>query len=120
MERENLDIKYFEDELLKEKARLIKELKSVGRINPDNPNDWEAVPGEKDDGTADKNDYADAIEEFEENTAILKELETELNEVDAALNRIEKKTYGICEDTGEEIAEERLKAYPAARTKAVK
>ena len=53
----------------------------VGRINPDNPNDWEPIPGEKTDRTSDKNDFADNIEEYEENTAILKQLEIELNAI---------------------------------------
>jgi RNA polymerase-binding transcription factor DksA len=116
MENKELDIKYFEKRLLEEKERLINELKSVGRINPDNPNDWEPVAGEQEDTTADKNDFADSIEEYEGNTAILKELETELNEVNAALQRLEKGTYGICEETGKPISKERLEAYPAARS----
>lgn len=111
-----IDIDYFKEKLLKEKERLTTELMSVGRINPDNPNDWEPVPGENGNDTADKNDYADHLEQYEQNTAILKELETEFNEVKAALEKIEKGTYGICENTGEKISKDRLEAYPAART----
>jgi RNA polymerase-binding transcription factor DksA len=113
---EKIDTQYFKDKLLKEQERLVTELKTVGRINPDNPNDWEAIPGEQDDGTADKNDFADSIEEYEENTAILKELEAGLKDVTDALEKIEKGTYGICEESGEQIETERLEAYPAART----
>jgi RNA polymerase-binding transcription factor DksA len=117
MTRKDLDLKYFEQKLLTEKERLIGELKTLGRINPDNPLDWEATAGEQEENnTSDKNDFADSIEEFEENTAILKELETELVEVNAALKRIGEGTYGICEKTGKEISKERLEAYPAART----
>jgi len=116
MENEKIDFEYFKDKLEKEQERLISELKTVGRINPDNPNDWEPVPGEKDDGTADKNDFADGIEEYEENTAILKQLEISLNEVKDALLKIEKGVYGKCEVSGEDIEKERLEAYPAAKT----
>ncbi|NCS98679.1 hypothetical protein GW764_00670 [Candidatus Parcubacteria bacterium] len=116
MENKEIDFEYFKDKLKKEEERLISELKTVGRINPDNPNDWEPTPGEKDDGTADPNDFADGIEEYEENTAILKQLEIELNEVKKALERIEKGTYGICEVSNEPIEKERLEAYPAAST----
>ncbi len=116
MNEEKIDIKYFKGKLLEEKGRVIKELKTVGRINPDNPNDWEAVPAEKGAPTADKNDYADTIEAYEENTAILKQLEIELKEVNGALDRIEKGTYGICEVTKKQIPLDRLEAYPAART----
>jgi RNA polymerase-binding transcription factor DksA len=111
-----LNIQKFKDELLKYQEELISELSTVGRINPDNPEDWEPVPGEKDDDTADKNDFADSIEEYESNTATLKELEIELNEVKAALQRIEKGAYGICEVSGDPIEIERLEANPAART----
>src|SRR6478609_55596 len=38
-----------------------------------------------------------------------------LQEVDAALRRIEEGTYGTCEETGKPIPEERLKAIPWAR-----
>ena len=115
MENEKIDVEYFKNKLLEEQKRLEDELKTIGRINPDNPNDWEAIPGENGNDTADKNDYADQIEQYEENTAILKELESELKEVKAALERVEKGTYGICEETGNKIPTERLEAYPAAR-----
>ena len=38
-----------------------------------------------------------------------------LREIDEALERIEKKTYGICEGTGKPIPKARLKAQPWAR-----
>jgi len=117
MTRKDLDLKYFEKKLLEQKERVVNELKSVGRVNPDNPSDWEATAGEQEENnTSDKNDFADSIEEYEENTAILKELETELSEIEHALKRIDSGTYGICEKTGKEISKDRLEAYPAART----
>lgn len=38
-----------------------------------------------------------------------------LREIDQALGRIEKKTYGICEGTGKPIPKARLEAQPWAR-----
>jgi len=38
-----------------------------------------------------------------------------LNEIDEALQRIENKSYGICEECGENISPERLKYLPYAR-----
>jgi len=38
-----------------------------------------------------------------------------LDEVEAALRRIEKKTFGLCEANGERISIARLKAMPYAR-----
>ncbi len=101
--------------LEEEKANLETQLQSVGRKNPSNPADWEAVPaatGQE----PDPNDAADLIEGFESNTAILKELEARYNDVLGALTRIEAGTYGVCEVSGEEIEAERLAADPAART----
>ncbi|WP_395140553.1 TraR/DksA family transcriptional regulator [Schlegelella aquatica] len=39
----------------------------------------------------------------------------ELREVEAALQRMARGTYGQCEDCGQEIGEARLAAHPAAR-----
>lgn len=116
MENEKINPEYFKKMLESEQERLISELKTVGRINPDNPEDWEPVPGESNNSASDKNDSADNFEKYEENTAILKQLEIELNEVKDALVKIENGNFGICEVSGEEIEKERLEAYPAART----
>ena len=115
MEKEKLD--FYKEKLIAEKNRLESELKTVGRINPDNPGDWEAIPAEDNQREADPNDRADNIEEYETNTAILKQLETQLLDVNAALNKIEEGTYGLDEETGEPIDEGRLNANPAARGK---
>lgn len=101
--------------LTEEKAKLESELSSIGRRNPSNPNDWEAVPQETEQA-ADPNDVADKIEGYEENTAILKDLEIRYNDVKGALERIETGTYGTCVVSGEMIEEDRLEADPAAKT----
>ncbi|MCC6338387.1 MAG: hypothetical protein KJ056_09680 [Acidimicrobiia bacterium] len=54
--------------------------------------------------------------EREKDFSILAGLEAELAEVEAALDRIEKGTYGVDERTGEPISAERLEAVPTART----
>lgn len=113
MEQKN--ILKFKEKLEKELTLLEGELKSVGRINPSNPADWEAVPPE-DTASADRNEVADEIEHYETNTAILKDLEIKYNEVKDALEKIKNGTYGICEKCGDKIEEDRLNANPAART----
>jgi RNA polymerase-binding transcription factor DksA len=110
-----IDTHAYKPRLEEEKTRLEAELSSVGRRNPSNPADWEAVP--EDTGQeADPNDRADKIEGYESNSSILNELEIRYNEVLQALDRIEKGTYGICEVSGEEIETDRLNADPAAST----
>ncbi len=54
--------------------------------------------------------------EREKDLSILDQLEAELAELQAALERIDAGTYGIDERTGEPIDPDRLDAIPAART----
>ncbi len=105
----------YKERLVEEKARLEEQLGSIGRRNPSNLNDWEPIPQEVGQ-EPDPIDAADLIEGFEENAAILKDLEIRYNNVLAALARIEKGTYGICEVSGEQIEGARLAADPAATT----
>ncbi len=110
-----MNTEHYQSLLETEKEELIASLKTVGRINPSNPGDWEPVPqavGQE----ADPNDQADLIEGFEENTAILKDLEIRYNHVLAALLRISNGTYGTCTVCGEAISADRLEANPAAAT----
>jgi RNA polymerase-binding transcription factor DksA len=109
------DTSSFASRLEEEKVTLEKELATVGRRNPSNPNDWEAVPQETGQ-EADPNDRADQMEHFGDNAAILTDLELRYADVLAALARIEAGTYGICEVSGEAIEPERLDADPTART----
>lgn len=111
-----MDTEYFKEKLEEELFLVEKELNEIGRKNPDNKNDWEAEPADMNIDSADSNETADNIEEFEGNTAVLKELETKYNDIKNALEKIEKGTYGICEISGEPIEEDRLIANPAART----
>ena len=111
-----MNIEHFKAKLEKELALLEDELKTVGHINPDNPKDWEAGQADLNITNADKNELADQLESYEGNTAILKQLEIQLNDVKLALDKISKGTYGTCEASGEPIPEDRLEAMPSART----
>ncbi|MES2087915.1 MAG: TraR/DksA C4-type zinc finger protein [Patescibacteria group bacterium] len=113
---ENIDTKKYRELLTKELAVVEKELNTIGRKNPSNPADWEAMPDKMDTLASDSNDVADSIESYEENTGILKQLEIRFNEIKRALERIEAGTYGTCEVSGEPIEIKRLDANPAATT----
>ena len=102
--------------LEEEKAKLLKELATIGQKNSSSPTDWEAKPTNMDSDSADENEVADTIEEFEENSAVLKQLEIQLLEVESALGKIESGTYGKCNVCGNEIPENRLNANPASLT----
>jgi RNA polymerase-binding transcription factor DksA len=61
-------------------------------------------------------DTASETFEREKDVSILEQLEKELEELQAALERIDAGTYGVDEVTGKPIAPERLEAVPTART----
>lgn len=111
-----MDIQHFKDLLLKESETLEEQLASIGRKNPDQKGDWEAVATDLDPDNADEFDVAEDMENFETNKAILNQLEIRLNNVKDALKRIEEGTYGVCRIGGEQIEKDRLEANPAADT----
>ncbi len=62
-----------------------------------------------------KGDEADQTAQLLEEKAFLKQNErihAELSAIEMALSRMEKGSYGLCEETGEPIAPERLLALP--------
>lgn len=111
-----IDTNHFKELLEKEKKTLESELLTVGRKNPSNKNDWEAVESDTNEGAAEEGDLAEGMEEFENNKAILSQLETSLNEVKSALEKMKTGKYGDCEVCQKQIEIDRLEANPAART----
>jgi RNA polymerase-binding transcription factor DksA len=114
--RNDIDSQYFKKKLEEELLVVEKGLNDVGRKNPDNKADWEAEPANMDIDNADLNEVADKIEEYEGNTAVLKDLEIRYNEIKDALSRIEKNEFGFCEVCRAPVEEDRLVANPAAPT----
>lgn len=110
------DIGELKKKLEEEKKLLERELASVGRINPDNPEDWEATSEDLNIPQADMNERADEITDFEDRSAIEYELEERHNKVKDALKRIEEHTYGVCTVCHQDIEAERMVANPAATT----
>ncbi len=64
----------------------------------------------------DEDENASEVEEYADNLALENNLEKQLKNIVAALDRIENGTYGYCENCQKEINIERLKAYPEANT----
>ena len=104
------------EKLVTEKARLEGELgkfatkTSEGDYKTNFPDDIGNEQGEN----------ALEVEQYAGNLALEQSLEAQLKDVIDALERMEDGTYGVDEETGEEIAIERLQAYPAARGNVVK
>jgi len=111
-----INTKHFKEKLEEEKKVLEEELSHVGKINPNNPKDWEATSPDLNLLKADKNEMSDNFEEFENRAAVEIELEDRLNDIKLALSKIDDGAYGKCEADGKEIDSARLEANPAART----
>lgn len=108
---------HFKEKLETELTVLTEELGKIAHRNPNSSReDWEAKGGPRDPSQADPNVRADAMEEYELNSTILKDLEVRYNNVKAALKRIEDGTYGVCEVDGDPIEPTRLEVNPAATT----
>jgi len=114
----NEELQYYKERLEAELKETESHLKTVARRNPDNPDDWQPIPEDMNPGTADKNEFADSIEDFEENSAITKRLEIRYNNIREALEKIDSGNYGYCEVGGEKhlIEKEKLEANPSTKT----
>lgn len=116
LKMETDSVEKFRSQLTEELAKVEAELKTVGRVNPDNPKDWQPTPEKTDVLPSDRDEVAESFSEFEDRTAILKQLEIRYNEIKEALEKIERGEFGHCEICREPIEEARLAANPAART----
>ncbi len=99
--------------LLEEKARLEKDLEKIARPIDKKDGEYETnfeVIGE------DKDDNATEVEQYADNLPVETALENKLKDVLEALFKIEKGTYGTCENCQQEIDIERLKINPSAKT----
>jgi RNA polymerase-binding protein DksA len=104
-----LDTAEFKTLLEEERERL---LHASGRLRRESSTDLEDESGES--GGADNHmaDMASATYDRELDEGLEEGLEDTLHQVDAALQRIEDGTYGVCEICGKPIGEERLRAIP--------
>jgi DnaK suppressor protein len=62
----------------------------------------------------DSGDMSQSIFDREMDASVGEGIERRLGEVERALQKIEDGTYGVCDDTGEEIPRGRLEAVPEA------
>jgi DnaK suppressor protein len=104
-------LKEMEENLLKEEKRLKDELGEFAKQNPKNSEDYDAKfpnMGDKED------ENAEEVATFSTNLTLERTLEASLRDVEKALERIRKGTYGICKYCNKQIDEKRLRARPAS------
>ena len=99
--------------LLKEKAELEKSLERIARPIDKEKGDYET---NFENIGSDREDNATEVEGYTENLPVELTLEKNLQNIISALERIDKGTYGFCENCQKEIDIDRLRANPSAKT----
>ncbi len=108
----------FTESLQREHNRLVSDLKQIATPDPRMKGDWDAVfpqfeAQETGSHTA-REEEEDEVEEYEARIEAEHSLESRLLEVNRALERIQRGTYGKCLTCGKDIPLERLRANSAA------
>ena len=104
-------VEKMKEKLLKEKADLEKELNSISTKNEHNKDDYNA---DFPDYGSDEDENAKEVAVFSDNLSLERNLEKSLRDVNSALKRIEKGTYGHCKYCDQLINPLRLKARPTS------
>ncbi|MDO8592848.1 MAG: TraR/DksA family transcriptional regulator [bacterium] len=106
-------IEKIKKDLLARKKQVIGDLKAFTKKDAHEKDDHHV----KFPNYGDKSDEnVQEIDEYTTNLATEKVLESTLRDIDNALDRIAKGTYGICKYCKKEIGEKRLLARPVANT----
>jgi DnaK suppressor protein len=76
------------------------------------------VAASRDTNADDEHDPEGATIAFERSqiAALVRQARLHLDEIDAAVTRLDSGTYGVCERCGRAVGEDRLEARPVART----
>lgn len=111
-------IEALKESLEKKKSELEKELTKFAKKDDKLKGDWDTRFPRYDGGetgSAALEKAADEVEEYSTLLSLEYNLEGRLKDIDSALEKIKKGTYGKCENCGKEIDEERLKVHPEAK-----
>ncbi|HEX7170805.1 MAG TPA: TraR/DksA C4-type zinc finger protein [Rubrobacter sp.] len=98
-----------------QKQRLIDLREELTRLRDGLDEEQRDIEGGGDDfSETDIGDMSQSLFDREMDATVEQQLESRLDEIERALKKIEEGTYGVCEDTGEEIPKGRLEAVPEA------
>lgn len=106
-------IEQIKNDLLKKREEILVELKKISDVDYGNNNNGRVKFPQYGD-KADEN--AQEIDDYTTNLATDKVLESSLRDIESALSRIEKGTYGICKYCKQPIGKKRMLARPVAST----
>lgn len=102
--------------LERERRELEDSLQKIAVKDPNLPGDWDTKFPQFEGGAAHPEESASEVEEYDMLLDVEHNLEMRLKEVNDALEKIARGTYGICVKCGKEIPLARLQANPAADT----
>jgi DnaK suppressor protein len=102
------------ERLENERKELEAELSRFAVKDPNLPGDWDTKFPQFEGSVAHPEESASEVEEYDMLLDVEHTLELRLQEINAALERIKRGTYGSCEKCGHEIPIARLEANPAA------
>ncbi len=98
-----------------QKQRLIDIREELARVRDGLEEDERDLEGGGDDfSETDSGDMSQSIFDREMDATLEEQTERRLEQVKRALEKVEDGTYGICDDTGENIPRGRLEAIPEA------
>ena len=98
-----------------QRQRLIDLRDELGAVRDGLAEDQRELEGQGDDfEETDSGDMSQSIFDREMDASVGEQIERRLGEIERALEKIEEGTYGVCDDTGEEIPKGRLEAVPEA------
>ncbi|MFH1714365.1 MAG: TraR/DksA C4-type zinc finger protein [Candidatus Nealsonbacteria bacterium] len=110
-------IEELKGKLEKEKKEIEDSLKGFANKDDKLKDDWDTrfPKWEAGTGHADLESASDQVEEYGNLLSVEHNLEIQLKDINLALEKIRKDAFGKCETCNQEIPEERLKAFSAAR-----
>lgn len=104
-----------QDFIESQRRRLIDLRDELGAVRGGLEEDQRDLEGQGNDFTeTDSGDMSQSIFDREMDASVGEQIGRRLGEVERALQKIEEGTYGVCDDTGEEIPKGRLEAVPEA------
>ena len=104
----------FKKDLEEKRDQLEKELGSFATKDPNVKGDWNSKFPRTPQGNLEE--AADEVEEYSTRLHVEFSLENQLRDVNNALEKIKKGSYGTCENCNKQISSDRLKVSPQART----
>lgn len=106
--------KELKEKLEEQKASLEFELSRFARKDKNLKGDWDTKfpPADGASGSQALEDAADQVEHYVNLLPVEHNMEIRLQKINSALAKIKKGSYGICEECGKKISEEKLKVYP--------